>query len=53
MQAKISTSDPSKEDKTVLGEDIDDPTRLEALPSANTGGKANRKWHEKFKMGRR
>ncbi|CAD6580795.1 MAG: hypothetical protein ASARMPREDX12_000268 [Alectoria sarmentosa] len=51
-QAKVSHSDPSK-GKIVFGEDIYDPTSLETLPSANTGGQTNRKWHDKFRMGRK
>ncbi|KAL9075759.1 MAG: hypothetical protein Q9161_001511 [Pseudevernia consocians] len=52
LKAKYFHSDPTKE-ATVFGEDIYDPTSLESLPSASTGGKANRKWHEKFKKGRK
>ena len=52
MKARYSYTDPSKEN-IVIGEDIYDPISLETLPSANTGGKVNRKWHEKFKVGRK
>lgn len=52
MQTRYSYSDPSKE-TIVISEDIRDPTSLETLPSAVTGGKVNRKWHDKFKMGRK
>lgn len=52
LKAKYSHLDPSQE-KTVFGEDIFDPTSLETSPSANTSGKANRNWHEKFKLGRK
>ena len=52
MQTRYSYSDPSKE-TIIISEDIYDPISLETLPSAVRGGKVNRKWHEKFKMGRK
>ena len=51
-QARYSHSDPSKE-VIVLSDDIYNPMSSEFLPSASTGGKGNRKWHEKFKAGRK
>ena len=52
MQAKYCYVDQSKE-IIVYRDQINDPTSLEALPSANSGAKANRKWHDKFKAGRK
>ena len=51
MQAKYSYVDRSKE-TIVYKDQTDDHTSLEALPAANSGAKANRKWHDKFKAGR-
>ena len=51
-QAKYSHSESSK-GNIVFGKDIYEPTSLETLPPASTGDKANRKWHEKFKAGRK
>lgn len=51
LNVKYSHLDPTKE-KSIFGEDIYDPTSSETLPS-DAGGKTNRKWHEKFKMGRK
>ena len=52
MQAKYSYVDRSKE-KIVYRDQTNDPISLEALPSADSGAKANRKWHDKFKAGRK
>ena len=52
MQGKYSYVDRSKE-TIVYRDQIDDPTSLEALPSASSGAKASRKWHDKFKAGRK
>ena len=51
-QARFSHAGPSKE-RIVSSADIHKSTSRETPPSANTGGKASRKWHDKFRAGRK
>ena len=52
LQAKYPFLDLSKE-RIVYSGQINDNTSSEPLASAKPAGKANRKWHDKFKAGRK